>query len=218
MQDQERLPMLVEMRRVPAYAPPFYGPAEREPEETKLPLSQYLWILKRYRWRIGSFIAVSVIGTLIVSSRLTPIYESTATVDVDRQTPAGVVGQDSARMFLNDSDQYLATQIKLVQSDSVLRLVGQALKAVAAAAGFADGGTGVNVESKAVFSAGERSRPKQGFGVPLGQWLEGPVGGWVREVTPSPLLEPGAQPRLRGQNLWTMAAFAGWAQEWRATW
>jgi succinoglycan biosynthesis transport protein ExoP len=128
MQDQERLPMLVEMGRVPAYAPPVYGPAEQEPEETKLPLSQYLWILKRYRWRILGFIAVSVIGTLIVSSRLTPIYESTATVDVDRQTPAGVVGQDSARMFLNDSDQYLATQIKLVQSDSVLRPVDQRFK------------------------------------------------------------------------------------------
>ncbi len=128
MQDQDRLPMLVEMGRVPQYAPPVYNPAEQEPEEGKLPLSQYLWILKRYRWRIGGFIAASVIGTLIISSRLTPIYESTATVDVDRQTPAGVVGQDSARMFLNDSDQYLATQIKLVQSDSVLRPVDQRFK------------------------------------------------------------------------------------------
>ncbi len=128
MQDQERLPMLVEMGRVPAYAPSVYHPSDQEPEEAKLPLSQYLWILKRYRWRIGGFIAASVIGTIIVSARLTPIYESTATVDVDRQTPAGVVGQDSARTALNDSDQYLATQIKLVQSDSVLRPVDQRFK------------------------------------------------------------------------------------------
>jgi asparagine synthase (glutamine-hydrolysing) len=61
-------------------------------------------------------------------------------------------------------------------------------------------------------------RPKQGFGAPMGQWLDGPVGEWVREVTPSPLLDGGAQERLRGQKLWTMAAFAGWAREWRATW
>lgn len=128
MQDQERLPMLVEMGRVPAYAPPVYSPAEQEPEEGKLPLSQYLWILKRHRWRIGGFIAICVIGTMIVSSRLTPIYESTATVDVDRQTPSGVVGQDSARTQLTDSDQFLATQIKLVQSDSVLRPVDQRFK------------------------------------------------------------------------------------------
>src|SRR5271165_567510 len=116
MQDQEKLPMLVEMSRAPAYQPayppPFYSPADQEPEETKIPLSQYLWILKRYRWRIAGFITLSVIGATIISARLTPIYESTATVDVDRQTPAGVVGQDAARLVLNDSDQYLATQIK----------------------------------------------------------------------------------------------------------
>src|SRR5580698_8202662 len=128
MQEQDRLPMLVEMGRAPAYPATVYNPAGEEPEEGKLPLSQYLWILKRYRWRIGGFIALAVIGTVIVSSRLTPIYESTATVDVDRQTPSGVVGQDSARTVLNDSDQYLATQIKLVQSDSVLRPVDQRFK------------------------------------------------------------------------------------------
>src|SRR5580692_7047039 len=128
MQEQDRLPMLVEMGRVPAYAPPVYNPADQEAEEGKLPLSQYLWIVKRYRWRIGGFIALAVIGTVIISARLTPIYESTATVDVDRQTPSGVVGQDSARTVLNDSDQFLATQIKLVQSDSVLRPVDQRFK------------------------------------------------------------------------------------------
>src|SRR5580693_2087656 len=128
MQEQDRLPKLVELGRVPAYAPQVYNPVSQEAEEGKLPLSQYLWILKRYRWRIGGFILFAVIGTVIISSRLTPIYESTATVDVDRQTPTGVVGQDSARAVLNDSDQYLATQIKLVQSDSVLRPVDQRFK------------------------------------------------------------------------------------------
>jgi polysaccharide biosynthesis transport protein len=96
-----------------------------EPGETKIPLSEYLWILKRYRWRIAGFCGACVAITLVISARLTPIYESTATVDVDRQTPSAVVGQDAARTVLNDSDQYLATQIKLVQSDSVLRPVDQ---------------------------------------------------------------------------------------------
>jgi capsular exopolysaccharide synthesis family protein len=127
MQEQDRLPMLVEMGQTPAYGVSAYQPAE-EAEEGKFPLSQYLWIVKRHRWRIGGFIALVVVGTVIISSRLTPIYESTATVDVDRQTPSGVVGQDAARMVLNDSDQYLATQIKLVQSDSVLRPVDQRLR------------------------------------------------------------------------------------------
>ncbi len=122
MNDNQRLPALIEMERI---APP---PFEGEPEDAKIPLSQYLWILKRYRWRISGFIAAAMIVTLVVSERLTPIYESTVTVDIDRQTPPGVVGQDALRGAQGDTDQFLATQIKLVQSDSVLRPVDQRFK------------------------------------------------------------------------------------------
>ena len=105
-------------------APYTLSPApEAEPEEATIPLSHYLWILKRHRWKILSFVAASVLAAVVVSSRLTPIYESTATVDIDRQTPIGVIGQESMRSTTNDADQFLATQIKLIQSDSVLRPV-----------------------------------------------------------------------------------------------
>ncbi len=109
------------------YPPPLYDPSGEEPEEAKIPLSQYLWILRRHRWRISGFVLASVVATVIISSRLTPIYEATATIDIDRQTPPGVVGQEATRSALNDTDQFLATQVKLVQSDSVLRPVDQAL-------------------------------------------------------------------------------------------
>jgi uncharacterized protein involved in exopolysaccharide biosynthesis len=79
--------------------------------------------LKRYRFRIAGFVAATLLSTWIVSARMTPIFESTATVDIDRQSPPGVVGDDAARTALNDADQFLATQIKLVESDSVLRPV-----------------------------------------------------------------------------------------------
>lgn len=96
-----------------------------ESEETKLPLGQYLWILKRHRWRIFGFVAAALLVTLIISARVTPIYEATATVDIDRQMPSGVVGEEAARSSLNDADQFLATQIKLIESDFVLRPVDQ---------------------------------------------------------------------------------------------
>ena len=64
-----------------------------------------------------------MLATLIVSLRLTPIYESTATVDIDRQMPTGVLGQEALQNVTNDADQFLATQVKLIQSDSVLRPV-----------------------------------------------------------------------------------------------
>ena len=110
----------------PAQWPPLFDSlAAQDPEEARIPISQYLWICKRHRWRILGFCAAAVVLTVIVSARLTPIFESATTVDVDRETPSGVVGQDAARSVTNDADQFLATQMKLVQSDGMLRPVDQ---------------------------------------------------------------------------------------------
>ena len=68
--------------------------------------------------------AVCLTGTLIVSRRITPVFEATTTVDVDRQTPARHRrAQEATRSEMNDSDQFLATQISIIESDSVLRPV-----------------------------------------------------------------------------------------------
>jgi polysaccharide biosynthesis transport protein len=96
---------------------------ETEVAEATVPLAHYLWIFKRNRWRLASFIAVCVTATLIVSLRLTPAYQATATLDIDRESPPGVVGREAMRATSNDADQFLATQIKLIQSDAVLRPV-----------------------------------------------------------------------------------------------
>ena len=101
-----------------------YG-CDVESDNSSVPLTHYLWILRRHRWKILSFVCATVIATLIVSTRLTPIYESSATIDVDRQMPTSIIGQEALRAPLNDSDQFLATQIKLIQSDSVLRPVAE---------------------------------------------------------------------------------------------
>jgi polysaccharide biosynthesis transport protein len=97
--------------------------AEYEPQAAHVPLAHYLWILRRHGWKIAASVTGTVLATLIVSLRLTPIYESTATVDVDRQMPTSVLGQESLNNSTNDADQFLATQVKLIQSDSVLRPV-----------------------------------------------------------------------------------------------
>ncbi|MBZ5619300.1 MAG: polysaccharide biosynthesis tyrosine autokinase [Acidobacteriia bacterium] len=109
---------------VPLEAYRAYSPIpEVEAAPASVPLSHYLWILRRHWWRILLFVGCTVAATLVISSRLVPIYESTATVDVDRQMPSGIIGQESTRTMANDSDQFLATQAKLIQSDSVLRPV-----------------------------------------------------------------------------------------------
>ncbi len=123
----------VEMPVRPSYIqnvqPPYvtYPPTlDFEPEAPAVPLSHYRWILRRHLWMMIAFVAACVFATFIVSARLKPIYESTATIDVDIQAPSEVVGQDSTRSSsYRNPDQFLATQIKLIQSDAVLRPVAE---------------------------------------------------------------------------------------------
>lgn len=107
------------------YYSPIPPPQEFEAEAPTVPLSHYLWILRRHVWKILAFVATCVLVTAIVTARLQPIYESTATINVDFQAPSGVVGQDSTSSYIWDPESFLATQIRLIQSDAVLRPVAE---------------------------------------------------------------------------------------------
>jgi polysaccharide biosynthesis transport protein len=87
-------------------------------------LSQYLWVVKRHRWPLLAFVLFSVAATVIISKRLTPLYESTAVIDIDRQTPAAVLGnENNSGANSVDVENYLTTQEQIVKSDAVLRPV-----------------------------------------------------------------------------------------------
>ena len=119
-------------RSVPSALPSHPAPAPApitatESDEVSLPLSHYIWILRRHGWQIGTFVTAIVLGTTIISTRLTPVYESTTTLYIDRQEAKGVVGQESqVSTYSNlDAESFLASQMKLIQSDSVVRPVAQ---------------------------------------------------------------------------------------------
>jgi succinoglycan biosynthesis transport protein ExoP len=107
------------------YTPP--PPQDVDPDSPKVPLTHYLWILRRHRWKILAFVATCVLATAIVSLRMKPIYESTATVDIDFEAPADVVGDNNNHTTsdLEDPETFIATQVKLIQSDAVLRPVAE---------------------------------------------------------------------------------------------
>ena len=119
----ENFPAVPDSYRAPAPVAPAIIDAEYEPQAAHVPLAHYLWILRRHAWKIAGGVVATAVATLIVSLRLTPIYESTATIDIDRRMPTGVLGQEASEIVNNDADQFLATQVKLIQSDSVLRPV-----------------------------------------------------------------------------------------------
>jgi len=119
------LPVSIEEVRTPAFP---NWPTEPEADAGTPPFAHHLWVLRRHRWKVLAFIAACELATLIVSSRVTPIYESTAVVDIDREAPAGVIGDAAARSSGNDADQFLATQIRLIEADAVLRPVAHKYK------------------------------------------------------------------------------------------
>lgn len=125
--DPEPLPSRASNGPPPPPAPPALIPPgwDIDIEESTTPLSHYLWTLRRQRWKIFAFVATCVAATLIICARLTPVYESTATMDVDRKMPTSILGADSLPATSNDADQFLSTQIKLIQSDSVLRPIAE---------------------------------------------------------------------------------------------
>lgn len=105
--------------RQPVYIP------EPEPIDETGQFAHYFWIVRRQWWKIAAFVLTCAVGVFVVSGRMNPWYEATATVDVDPEMPRNAVGQDANAVNTTDADQFLATQIDLIQSDTVLRPVAE---------------------------------------------------------------------------------------------
>ncbi len=144
---EERALAPYEVPRLTSWAAPPPA-ADGEAEAPSLPLGHYLWILKRHRWKILAFVAASLTAVVVVSSRIAPVFEATATVDVDRQMTSGVIGQEANRTTIQDADQYLATQIRLIQSDSVLRPVANRFRLLEHEGQQSAGGDGRGIQAR----------------------------------------------------------------------
>lgn len=113
-------------RRLPQYTLPQPYPEFEVTYPSASPM-HYLLVVSRQKWKILGAIASCMLATYLVCSRLTPIYEATATVDVDRRVPAGIIGQEAVQgtAGTDDADSFMATQAELIQSDAVLRPVAE---------------------------------------------------------------------------------------------
>jgi uncharacterized protein involved in exopolysaccharide biosynthesis/Mrp family chromosome partitioning ATPase len=89
------------------------------------PAAYFFSVIRHRAWEIFTAVALVAGATYGISRLITPAYEATATVDIDLRTPVGVLGSDAHQVSSLDGDQFMATQMKLIQSDSVLRAVAQ---------------------------------------------------------------------------------------------
>src|SRR5947209_7923521 len=107
-------------RRLGTSEPVFEAPVGTEPPiaATQPSLGAYWHILLRRRWTILSVVAILTTMGAIASFRMKPIYRSTASVEVDSETPQIQTLNDSSQQMPMDQD-FLRTQIQVLKTDSL---------------------------------------------------------------------------------------------------
>ncbi len=99
-------------------------PGQGEAEEL-LPMQHYLWLLRRAWWKIALAVTLATALTALGCFLVTPVYEATTRIAVDNKVPTTVLGQDSGGQSTNDVEEFLTTEMDLIQSDAVLRPVAE---------------------------------------------------------------------------------------------
>lgn len=100
---------------LPAPAAPLWGQIPREPH-----LLDYIIILRKHQWLILTFLLTVVTVVTIASFKMRPIYEASAQVEVDRESPNTQPFQDgNSYDDFADSDSYIETQTKILESETL---------------------------------------------------------------------------------------------------
>jgi polysaccharide biosynthesis transport protein len=83
-------------------------------------LLDYLLVLRKHQWLISFFLLTVVSIVTIATFRMQPIYEATARVEVDRDTPnAFRFNEGDQEADYGDIEDYIVTQSKILQSETL---------------------------------------------------------------------------------------------------
>ena len=104
------------------YSAPPPPPAEGE---ELLPMQHYLWLLRRAGWKIALAVGAATVVTGALCFVITPVYEATTRIAVDNKVPSSVLGQEAGAQSTSDVEEFLTTEMDLMQSDAVLRPVAE---------------------------------------------------------------------------------------------
>lgn len=88
-------------------------------------LSDYLELLSRRRWPILAFVFLVVLAVFLLSMSMPEMYEASLILDAERQPQTVTMGVDPGLSMAIDVDQFIGTQIHMLQSDPVLRPVAE---------------------------------------------------------------------------------------------
>ncbi len=83
-------------------------------------LLDYLLVLRKHQWLITFFLLAVVSIVTIATFRMQPIYEATARVEIDHDTPnAFRFNEEDQGADYEDSEDYIVTQSKILQSETL---------------------------------------------------------------------------------------------------
>jgi succinoglycan biosynthesis transport protein ExoP len=83
-------------------------------------LLDYLLVLRKHQWLIAFFLLAIVSIVTIATFRMQPIFQATARVEVDRDTPnAFRFAESDQGGDFGDLEEYIVTQSKILQSETL---------------------------------------------------------------------------------------------------
>jgi len=103
-----------------------YVPREGPDEDMEVDLAALWSAVWRFRWGVLSLAAAIALATGFVVSSMQPVYESTATIEIETQD-TNLVGIEALYDFAGGQRQYLATQLQILVSRDVAERVVRAL-------------------------------------------------------------------------------------------
>jgi len=91
---------------------------EQGPDEFQL--LDYLLILRKHQWLVLFFLLSVVSVVTIASFKMLPVYDATARLEIDRESPHILPFQEAAAYdFYMDLETYIETQAKILQSETL---------------------------------------------------------------------------------------------------
>ena len=103
-----------------------YVPREGPDDDIEVDLAALWNAVWRFRWGVLSLAAAIALATGFVVTSMQPVYESTATIEIETQD-TNLVGIESLYDFAGGQRQYLATQLQILISRDVAERVVRAL-------------------------------------------------------------------------------------------
>ena len=105
--------------------PPYTSPSSQEPKEAEL--RDYWKVILKRKWTILSFTFIVLIATAVMTFTTSPIYRSTATIQINKENPQVVDFKEIFSINTVEMD-YHQTQYRILESRTLAKRVIHSLK------------------------------------------------------------------------------------------